>query len=193
MPDSIPGEYHLRNIREMASGFPLRPDLKFQFFFSYGTLDRSGTGNWEQRGDRIVFNSIPKPQNDYRLVSSRKTGDDFINIIIDEPNQVLRTYTYISLENGATDTWRPLNSHGDLQFPPQELQTISLLFEFCPERFSSFPVTGSDHNEFVFKAEPWIVGVFLKEFSLDIVPDGLQGKHPLMQGDSFSYGKTPES
>ena len=42
------GTYLLQGVREMASGFELKADSTFEFFFSYGALDRYGKGKWKQ-------------------------------------------------------------------------------------------------------------------------------------------------
>ena len=43
------GEYYCESISEMASGFNIKPDSTFEFFFSYGALDRFGTGTWQKK------------------------------------------------------------------------------------------------------------------------------------------------
>ena len=53
----LTGEYFLQGVREMASGFLLKEDNTFQFFFSYGALDRHGSGRWEAKNDVLFFNS----------------------------------------------------------------------------------------------------------------------------------------
>ena len=42
--------------------------------------------------------------------------------------------------------------------------SIALLFRFCPDRFSAFPITDSTHNYFEFGFEPWIAEVLFKKF-----------------------------
>jgi hypothetical protein len=37
----VTGEYYLEGVMETASVFQLNPDSSFNFFFSYGALDRS--------------------------------------------------------------------------------------------------------------------------------------------------------
>ena len=49
------GEYYLRGVTEVGSGFLLKPDSTFQFFFSYGALDRQGSGTWRIKEKEIVF------------------------------------------------------------------------------------------------------------------------------------------
>ena len=44
---NIAGEYYLEGVMETASGFQLSADSGFQFFYSYGALDRFGKGKWK--------------------------------------------------------------------------------------------------------------------------------------------------
>lgn len=185
--DKIAGEYLLQGVREMASGFLLKPDHTFQFFFTYGALDRYGSGKWELKNDTLLLNSAQRPGNDFTLVSSRKTENDFINIIVDHENPLLLSNIYCSLEGGAEGTWEKMNQRGDVQFGPREVESISLLFEFCPERFSVIPVIVPGHNEFVFRPEPWLLELFLDNFQLKIHEQGLMGRHPLLEGNTFIY------
>ena len=57
--NTIVGEYYLTGFMETASGFKLNTDSTFDFFFSYGALDRSGKGTWKQEGNKVIFNSKP--------------------------------------------------------------------------------------------------------------------------------------
>jgi hypothetical protein len=41
--NNITGVYNLRGVMEMASGFKLNNDSSFEFYFSYGALDRYGS------------------------------------------------------------------------------------------------------------------------------------------------------
>ena len=189
MTDTIEGEYHLQGIREMASGFILKPDHTFQFFFVYGALDRYGTGTWNVKNEYVILNSAAKPGNEFSLVKSSKTDNDFINVVVDHTNPMLLRHVYCSLQNGAEGSWEQMSQHGDVQFPPQPVDSISLLFEFTPERSSQVPVIIKNHNVCVFRPEPWLTEVFLDNFQLKISGDGLKGKHPLLEGDQFIFSK----
>ncbi len=186
---TITGEYYLTRVREMVSGFLIKPDNTFQFFFAYGALDRMGSGKWSINGESILFNSAAWSGKDFSLVESRKTDNDFINIVIDHTNPMLIRHTYCSLQNGAAETWTHFDQRGDVQFPLQEVNTLTLQFEFCPERFTVIPITEKNHNEFLLRVEPSLVEVFLENFSLQINGAALTGRHPLLEGTSFRYEK----
>ena len=127
------GEYYLQGAREMASGFLLGPDGDFKFFFSYGALDRYGSGKWVPGDGQVLFTSVTKAGNDFELLDSKKVEGDRIIIRVKDNNQTLPGYVYGSLQKGAEGSWVQANKDGEIDFPGQEKETISLLFEFCPD------------------------------------------------------------
>lgn len=186
---TIVGEYYLEGVREMASVFLLNPDSEFEFFFSYGALDRQGRGKWEVKADRIYFNSRAKPETDFTFLESRSIPGEFIHIKVGGGDPGFLRHIFCSLKNGAAGSWEQMSQDGELQLPSQPIETISILWEFCQERFSSIPVKQPTHNEFIFRVEPSILELFLENFSLQIEPGVLTGRHPQMEGDQFRYAK----
>lgn len=83
-----PGEYHLTGVREMASAFNFTKDGKFQFFLSYGAMDRNATGTYKIEGDTVKLFSDKEPGKDFDIVSQRKAGSGYTIRIIDQ-NSIL--------------------------------------------------------------------------------------------------------
>ena len=50
------GEYYFRR-QEMVADFNFSADGKFQFFYSYGTVDRNATGTFSVHGDILHLKS----------------------------------------------------------------------------------------------------------------------------------------
>ncbi|MBS1632189.1 MAG: hypothetical protein JST10_06395 [Bacteroidetes bacterium] len=184
----LTGEYYLQDVQEMASGFLLKEDHTFQFFFSYGALDRYGSGRWEARNDMILFNSIQTPGDAFSLVNSRKEEHPFIQVMLEGNDPLTNAYTYVSLKDGKEDSWENMSQRGDIQFPLQETTRISLMVEFCSDRKIIIPVNAA-HNSFTFRINPSVAEVFFSDFALLQIPEGLKGRHPLMEGNSFVYAK----
>lgn len=182
----LAGEYLLQNVREMASGFLLKPDQTFQFFFTYGALDRFASGHWEQKGNEIVFNSRQWPGADFTIVQSEAAAEEGILLQLEKPNPMLAAYLQVSLAGGAQESWIQFRQHGYLHLPPQDFDSISVLFEFCPERFTRLPVT-KGHNSFTIRPEESMFELFLQDFVLTVTTEGLKGRHPMMEGDAFLY------
>ena len=59
--ENIAGAYYLQGVMETGSGFKLNKDSSFQFFYSYGALDRYGSGKWKLENHKIILNSKPYP------------------------------------------------------------------------------------------------------------------------------------
>ena len=189
MEVAIAGEYYLEGLREMASGFLLRPDGSFNFFFTYGAMDRFGAGKWVEKNGQLNLSSRAKPPYDFALVESKTQPQDFINIKMEAANTALLPHVFCSLQNAAEGSWKQMNKQGDVQFPKQKVESVSLILEFCPERFSTIPVTHKEHNEFTFRFEQTIMEVFFENLLLQVEPYGLSGLHPLMEGEIFRYAK----
>lgn len=172
---------------ETASGFKLNVDSTFEFFFSYGALDRFGTGIWKQENGNIVFNSRTRPQKDFAFIKSEKRPGNLLTIQMIDNNEYVVRYVNAVLKNGATSIEESTNKKGTIKIRKQPLDSIALIFRLCPDRFSSFATPEKDHNYFEFKFEPWIVEVFFNNFILKIEDSKLKGKHPLLNGESFNY------
>ena len=186
--DSITGEYFLQGIMEMASVIQLKPDSTFDFFYSYGAVDRYGAGKWSMRNNYIELNSRVRPALDFKLITSKKTEDNFTTIKISDQNSNLLRYVLCIVKNGKTIQEQISNGEGIAQFLKGKMDSISLLFQLCPDRYSTFSINNAD-NYFEFGFEPWIAEIFFQHFQLKIDANKLIGKHPLMPGENFSYVK----
>jgi hypothetical protein len=85
--NTMADEYSLTGVMETASGIQLNKDSTFRFYFSYGALDREGSGKWSVNADNIILNSKPYPGKDFKMVSSSSVKNNFTSIKIEEPIQ----------------------------------------------------------------------------------------------------------
>jgi len=187
--NNLPGEYYLRGIIETASGFKLNADSSFEFFFSYGALDRSGKGKWSVTDNGVMFKSAPFPGKEFKLINSKKTNDDRITIKITDPNTQLLSYVYVIAGSGEKLTEQFANKEGIVHFPKQRLDSLTLIFKFCPERESVFNIPAGDHNYFEFGFEPWLMDVFFDGLVLQKEEEGLKGQHPLLKPGEYHFVK----
>ncbi|MBC7850694.1 MAG: hypothetical protein H7Y31_13215 [Chitinophagaceae bacterium] len=184
------GEYYLQGVMETASGFKFNQDSTFQFFFSYGALDREGQGVWKMNGDRILLNTPTKPEHDYVLVKSEKRDIPGITVKISGSSINFLQHVFAILKTGDKAEDVQANSNGIMQFTATTADSIELLFEFCPEKSSVFNLKGSSHNFFEFHFEPSIMDVVFNEFSLHLGNDEMTGPHPLDPQKEFTYKKS---
>ena len=66
-----------------------------------------------------------------------------------------------------------------LNIPIQQVDSIEILFEFCPEKKTVFSVNAKENHSFEIVPEPWLMEIFFHNFSLQLTKTGLAGGHPL--------------
>ena len=187
-PKTFTGEYYLTDVREVGSSLKLNADFTFDFFFSYGALDRAGHGSWKKQGNKLVLNSRTRPPKDFALVTSKTIPGNSITIRIVDPNQQLLNYIACAVRTG-TDTVRDVTrADGYVHLATPSAESISLLFELCPDRYSVFPIATKAHNYFEFRFEPWISEVFFDKAFYTIANGSLEGPHPLLEpGKTYAF------
>ena len=186
--NSIAGEYYLSGVREVGSGIKLNSDSTFEFFFSYGALDRAGQGTWKKQGNRLILSSKARPPKDFALVSSRTVPGNQLTLRIVDPNKQVLQYVAFATKNGTEIQREMADSEGEAKFAKQAAEAVSLRFELCPDRYSVFPVTNKAHNQYEFRFEPWIAEVFFENVTYMISDKGFEGPLLILEPDkTYSF------
>jgi len=79
------------------------------------------------------------------------------------------------------------NNNGLLTFPKQQVDSITLLFEFAPEKTAVFAFANKDDNYFEFRFDPSVFDVFFEDLSLSIDEHELQGQLPLLKKGVYHF------
>jgi len=187
--DSIAGTYFLHGVMETASVLELNPDSSFRFFYSYGAVDRYGSGKWRISDHHIILNSRKRPPQDFKLIESKIIPDTLIKIQIVEKNTALLSYVSCIVNTVSGDYDADANSEGIISFPKEAINSISLIFRLCPDRYSVFQPANKNSNFFQFGLEPWIPEIFFNELKLAYGENSLTGEHPLLKGNNFNYSR----
>ena len=182
------GEYYLTGVREVGSGLKLNADSTFEFFFSYGALDRAGHGTWKQQGNQLILSSKVRPPKDFALVTSKTVPGDSITFRIVDTNTQLLRYVDCAIKND-TGIYREITDEdGKASFVKQPIEAMSVRFQLCPDRYSVFTPTDKAHNYFEFKFEPWIAEVFFENTAYTISEDGFEGPLSILEpGETYSF------
>lgn len=179
------GEYYLKGVMEAASGFKLNDDSTFTFFYSYGALDRRGSGKWHIKNDSIIFNSRPYPGKDFKLVDQKQSANNGSTLKLEGANSSAYQLVYCLLQSSGKDTLIRFDADGLAQLPFKADSAV-LLSELCVERVSSFnlkPVA----TDYTFHFEPWITEVFFKDYALHFTNDYLEGRHLLLDDKIYKF------
>jgi hypothetical protein len=187
-PASSPvGEYHLTGVMETASGMRLNEDSTFDFYFSYGAIDREGHGKWQVKNNKIVLNSATRPALDFKLLNSKKEPGDRLILSITSGNSMVLSYVQFLINPGKNEEVLKTNSKGLAITTLKSISKLGLLFELCGDRPSYFENLNSDHNFFQFGFEPWICEVFFNDLEFEWKDGNIYGPHPLLQPKIYTY------
>ncbi|MBL0065187.1 MAG: hypothetical protein IPP38_09210 [Bacteroidetes bacterium] len=186
---SYAGEYYLTGVMETASGFRLNTDSSFDFFYSYGALDRSGKGSWSVQDSFIVLKSEGPTPDGFVLKNSRKVKSDVLSIIIDDPNPFFKKYVHGFVSGKEREEEQQSDHDGILRFQAGAYDSLLMMMEFSSEKVFRFPLVGKEENEFTFTFNPTILEVFFRNHRLKIDSAGLRGKHPLLGEKDYFFEK----
>lgn len=187
--DAITGSYFLDGVKGITSGFTLKPNYTFTFFYTKGTLTRTGSGRWDAENNTVTFTSRLKPPRDFKLLSAKKVNDNFVTVIFsdDNPAYVGNIQCILYTARGRQKLFT--NENGIVQFTRQEVDSIQISSPLFPDHPFTFIALNKVQNNFEFSFEKWVTEVFFEDFPLQLSNNMLIGKHPLLPGNSFRYVK----
>ncbi len=183
------GNYYLTGLREIGSGFELLANGTFQFFFSYGALDRAGNGTWKIVGDSLVLKSTKIAEKDYKLEKTEKRNIKGTTIKITCANNYLAEKVFVQINGGKNTPIQKVDSYGSIHFEESGVEKIDLIFQFCPEKISKFTITKKSYNYFEFNMLPSIFDVNFNDMKLKISPNKLTGNLPFLDEKEYDFIK----
>ncbi len=101
---NIEGEYALEGVMETAAAFKLNSDSGFEFYFTYGALDRYGSGKWAMNNNNIIFTGKTLPGKDFKLANTTVSKGKFPVIKIEDKNKYLYRLIYCRVQSKQHDT-----------------------------------------------------------------------------------------
>lgn len=132
MQAQLDGEYRLQGVQDMASAFHFTRDGKFEFFYIYGAVDRSASGNYTLAGDTLKLESNKMPGNDFAIRKQKKQGKGYTIQAI-APNPILlNNIICLSFTDGIQDAAFS-DSEGKIVIDKEKVDSMFLLHELFPD------------------------------------------------------------
>ena len=183
------GIYRLTGEMETAGGIKLNADSSFEFYFSYGALDRYASGIWFQSGDSIFLNSKPWPGKDFRLVNTSVRPGKRMVLELAEKNTMVLPFVYFTWFKNGKKTTLKTDSHGMASADIYAPDSIGVQFEFTPERISVFKPAKTANNYYSFAFEKWVTELFFTRTSFLVNHDQLKGRLSMLREKEFVFVK----
>lgn len=133
-PDtSINGIYSLTGMREMAGGFKFETNGQFEFFYSYGAVDRMADGSFTIEGNKIVLKSSKEPGKDFTVTKQSIDATKGFTIKITAPNEYLAAYVKCIVVNGEEKIEFNSDNKGWIKINAAKADKIYLQHQLYPD------------------------------------------------------------
>jgi hypothetical protein len=174
----IPGTYMLRGVPETAAGFRFAPDSTFEFFISYGAVDRIATGTYSQKDGTVILKGNKIPGKDFTITKSRKQGKG-ITLQVNNPNSILKERVICYFHKNGQSEIRYTDKNGICNYPemPDSIKLIHPFFAdeptlLLPSTFSS------GHNYLELEIAPSAEQLCFLEVPIQIIDQKFSCKIP---------------
>lgn len=165
----IQGEYYLRKT-EMASGFNFSADGKFEFFFTYGAVDRNAAGTFTVAGDTLKLKSNKEPGKDFSITGQSKQGKGYTLSFNHANKYLVANILCLFIKDGKEQTATTGNDgkvHIDLPY----CDTIYVQHLLYPDILTLVKNKANNNNHFILSLNPSLEQVSFKGIDLTIVDD----------------------
>ena len=166
---TVEGEYYFRK-QEMVAGFKFSADGKFQFFYSYGAVDRDATGTFLVDKDTIKLKSDKEAGKDFTVTAQSKQASGY-TLVFENPNQHLLKGILCVFFVGGQQQVAYTDSKGELHLDIPHCDTIYAQHPFFPDILSIVKDAKNEHNNFTLALNPSLMQVSFKEIDFLITDD----------------------
>ena len=149
---NISGEYYFRR-HELVAGFNFSPDGKFQFFYSYGAVDRNSKGSFLIEGDSLKLKAEKEPGKDFKITTQARQGKGY-RIRFEHPNKYLLKHITCLFLTGAEQVEAQSDANGDVQVELADCDTIYVQHDLFPDIATLVKDKQNDNNFFTLSLQP---------------------------------------
>jgi hypothetical protein len=160
---NIPGEYYLTGVHEMGCGIKLNEDNTFEFFFSYGALDRHGYGNWLLNDNsEVILNSDYENQVPFTITAEQKKSHTGIKIYFPNYNKALLNETTIKVYADNTEEEQVAGAQDNFHFNATSIDKMIVTCLFYYDNPATLIPADNSNNYFELAANQSLALVHFK-------------------------------
>ena len=168
----LDGSYRLTGSPEMASAFLFREDGTFEFFFSYGAVDRNATGRYALHGDTLTLHSDKEAGKDFTVVKAEKKGNGY-HVKISNPNAFLTKHVLaVALAEGKENLFES-DGNGEIKIALNSCDKLYLQHQLFPDALSLIKDSTNTNNDFEVTLNPSLAQVSFKGIAFLLKDDAL--------------------
>lgn len=172
-PPAVNGTYQLTGMHEMAGAFRFSEKRTFEFYYSYGAVDRIADGAFTQEGNRIVLKSSKEPGKDFTVTKQSAAGNDF-SIKINAPDAYMASTVSCIVMNGETQTRFEAGSNGVIHINLPQAAKIYLQHQLFPDVVTMIKDENNHNRYFEVSLNPSLQKISFKGIDLTLDADTLR-------------------
>jgi hypothetical protein len=153
---------------EMAAGFNFSKDGKFQFFYTYGAVDRTATGSFKVDGDKLILKSDKKPGKDFTITSQSKKESGY-DIRFEHSNKYLLKNITCIFVTGGKQQEKYSDEAGIVHSDLTHCDTIYVVHNLFPDVPTLIKDEKNENDQFVLSLNLSLEQVSFKDIYLKIV------------------------
>jgi len=166
---TIHGEYYFRRT-EMVAGFNFSADGKFQFFYSYGAVDRSASGSFSVEGNILKLKSDKEAGKDFTITSQTKQAKGY-SITFSHPNKyLLKNILGIFIADGKEQEAYS-DSNGEIHVDLAHCDTIYVQHSLYPDIATLVKDKNNTNNRFILTLNRSLEQVSFKDIEFKVADD----------------------
>lgn len=166
---NVEGEYFFSR-QEMGAGFNFSSDGKFEFFYSYGAIDRNARGTFSVEGDILKLKSDKTAGNDFTITDQSKRPGGY-KLVFEHPNQFLiSNILCVFMKNGAMQQ-EYSDSKGEVYVKLNDCDSIYVQHGLYPDIFTLVKDKENTNNRFTLTLNPSLEQVSFKGIDFIIVDE----------------------
>lgn len=155
---------------EMASGFNFSKDGKFQFFFTYGAVDRNATGTFSVEDDTLKLKSDKEAGKDFNISKQSREGKGY-KLTFAHPNKYLiKNILCLFITDGKTQE-AMTDANGQVHTDLIHCDTIYVQHLLFPDIATLVKDKTNDNNRFTLSLNPSLEQVSFKGIDFKIIDD----------------------
>jgi len=172
----IQGGYYFSKT-EMVSGFKFSANGQFEFFFSYGAVDRSATGTFVVQGDTLKLKSDKEAGKDFTITGQSKQAKGY-TLVFDHPNKYLiKNIRCLFISDGKQQE-AFTGTNGEAHVDLLHCDTIYVQHLLYPDIATLVKDKTNNNNRFSLTLNPSLEQVSFKGIDLHVESDKILTCHP---------------
>jgi hypothetical protein len=165
----IPQGVYSFNRQEMVTSFNFTDDNRFEFFYSYGAVDRTASGTFSMSGDTVKLHSTKEPGKDFMVTKQSKKGKGY-TVVAKAPNPYLQKHILAVVIVKDEKKYFESDENGIIKIDVPSCEKIYLQHTLFPDALTIIKDEGNDNTWFEVELQPSLVEVSFK--GIDLIKDG---------------------